>query len=123
MDVCSLKKGFYKMFEKFPPRLKRPKSNLTKIAEVIPTVKENLGIEKSLKINAIREIWPLVTSFQIAELSQPVYFDRGNNLVISVKGGVLATELSMQKSSILEKLKEATKNTGIRFKDIRFVNR
>lgn len=104
-------------------KLKRPKSNLVKIAEYLPIVKENLGLEKQLKINALREIWPLVTSFQIAEESQPVYFDKENNLVISVKNSTLATELSMQKITILKCLKEAIKNTDISFKDIRFVNR
>ena len=102
---------------------KRPKSNLTKISEVISAVKENLGLEKSLKIMALKEIWPLVTSFDIAKKSQPAYFDKENNLVISIQNATLATELSMQKTSIFERLKEATKNTGIRFKDIRFITR
>ena len=103
--------------------LKRKKSNLTKIGEVIPVVKENLGVEQSLKIKALKELWPLVTSFNIAKQSQPAYFDRENNLVISVKSGTLAVELSMQKTSIVEHLKQATKDTNITFKDIRFVNR
>ena len=102
---------------------KRSKSNLVKIGEVIPVVKEALGLEKSLKIMALKEIWPLVTSFEIAKHSQPAYFDKGNNVVISVKSGALAMELSMQKTSILAKLKEATKNTNITFKDLRFINR
>ena len=100
---------------------KRPKSNLIKIGDVISLVKENLGLEKSLKIMALKEIWPLVTSFEIAEHSQPLYFDKENNLVISTKSGALAMELSMQKNSILARLKEATKNTDITFKDVRFV--
>ena len=102
---------------------KRPKSNLTKIADVIPLVKENLGLDKQLKISAISEIWPLVTSLEIAENSQPAYFDKENNLVIRVKNGALAMELSMQKASILSKLKEAIKNTDITFRDVRFINR
>ena len=102
---------------------KHRKGNLTKIGDLIPTVKENLGIEKSLKITALKELWPLVTNFEIAKYSQPAYFDNEGNLVISTKSGVLATELSMQKISILKRLKEATKNTDIDFKDIRFVNR
>lgn len=102
---------------------KRPKSNLTKISEVISLVKENLGLDNQLKISALNEIWPLLTSFEIAKYSQVAYFDKENNLVISVNNGSLATELSMQKISLLAKLKEATKNTDIKFKDIRFVNR
>ena len=102
---------------------KRPKSSLIKIGDVLPIVKENLSLEKSLKITALKEIWPLITSFKIANSSQPAYFDKENNLVIAVKNGALATELSMQKISILQKLKEATKNTDINFKDVRFVNR
>ena len=103
---------------------KKPrKGDLTKIGELIPVVKENLGLEKSLKITALKELWPLVTNFEIAKQSQPAYFDNEGNLVISVKSGALATELSMQKITILAKLKEATKNTDIEFKDIRFVNR
>lgn len=103
--------------------LKRPKSNLIKISEIIPIVKGNLGIENQLKLSAIKEIWPLITSFKIAEKSYPAYFDKENNLVIAVKSGPLATELSFQKIILLNKLKEATKNTNITFKDIRFVNR
>ena len=102
---------------------KRPKSNLTKISELISVVKENLGLDNQLKISALNEIWPLLTSFEIAKYSQVAYFDKENNLVISVNNGSLATELSMQKISLLAKLKEATKNTDIKFKDIRFVNR
>lgn len=102
---------------------KRPKSNLTKIGDLIQIVKQNLGLDKQLKINALNEIWPLVTSFEIAKSSQPGYFDKENNLVISVKSSTLATELSMQKTSILSRLKEAIKNTDITFKDIRFINR
>ena len=102
---------------------KTRKGNLTKIGDVIPVVKENLGLEKSLKITALKELWPLVTGFEIAKHSQPAYFDNEGNLVISVKSGALAMELSMQKIIILSKLKEATKNTDIEFKDVRFVNR
>ena len=102
---------------------KRPKSNLTKVSEVIPLIKESLGLDKQIKISALKEIWPLVTSFEIAKLSQPGYFDKENNLVISVKSSTLATELTMQKISILARLKEITKNTDITFKDVRFVIR
>ncbi len=102
---------------------KNRKGNLTKIGELIPAVRENLGLEKSLKITALKELWPLITSFEIAKYSQPAYFDNEGNLVISAKSGALATELSMQKISILKRLKEATKNTDINFKDIRFMNR
>lgn len=105
------------------PQLKRPKSNLTKIGELIPIVKQSLGLDRQLKINALREIWPLVTSFDIAKNSQPAYFDKENNLVIRVKNGALATDLSMQKMPILERLRQATRNTDIAFKDIRFINR
>lgn len=102
---------------------KRAKGNLTKASEIIPLVKENLALDKSLNIMALREIWPLVTNFEIAKYSQPAYFDKDGNLVISVKSGALSVELSMQKMNIINKLKNATKNTEIRFKDIRFINR
>ena len=104
-------------------KLKNHKSNLTKISEVINTVKDNLGLDKQYKIMALKEIWPLVTSFKYAELSYPAYFDKDGNLVIAAKSGTLATELSMQKISIEKKLKEATKNTDITFKSIRFIHR
>ena len=102
---------------------KRLRSDLVKISELISAVKQNLGLDKQLKITALREIWPLVTSFQTAEKSSPAYFDKSGNLVISVKSSTLATELSMQKTSILARLKEAIKNTDISFKDLRFINR
>ena len=102
---------------------KTRKGNLTKIGEIIPMVRENLGLEKSLKITALKELWPLVTNFEIAKYSQPAYFDNEENLVIGVKSSTLATELSMQKISILARLKEATKNTDITFKDLRFINK
>ena len=105
------------------PDRKTRKGNLTKIGDLIPTVRENLGLEKSLKITALKELWPLITNFEIARYSQPAYFDNEGNIVIAVKSGALATELSMQKISILAKLKEATKNTDITFKDVRFINR
>lgn len=104
-------------------RPKRPKGTLTKIAEIIPIVKQNLGLDKQLKINALKELWPLITSFEIAENSFPSYFDKENNLVIAVKSSPLATELLMQKTYILKRLKEATKNTDITFRDLRFINR
>ena len=102
---------------------KTRKGNLTKIGDLIPVVKENLGLEKSLKITALKELWPLVTNFEIAKHSQPAYFDKDNNIVIAVTSTTLATDLSMQKITIVNKLKEAIKNTNIRFKDLRFVNR
>lgn len=102
---------------------KNRKGVLTKIGDLIPVVRENLGLEKSFKITALKELWPLITNFEIAKYSQPAYFDNEKNLVIAVKSGALATELSMQKISILERLKEAIKNTDIDFKDIRFINR
>lgn len=104
-------------------REKRVKSKLTKASEIIPLVKENLALDKSLNIMALREIWPLVTNFETAKYSQPAYFDKDGNLVISVRSGALSVELSMQKTKIIGKLKDATKNTEIRFKDIRFINR
>jgi len=103
--------------------LKRPKSNLTKLSNILDIVKENLGINKNLKITALREIWPLITSFEIAKNSQPAYFDKHGNLVINVKSSTLATDLSMQKTTLEARLKEATKNTDICFKQIRFVTR
>ena len=102
---------------------KEHKSLLTKASEIIPLVKENLGIEKSLKIQALQEIWPLITSFDLAKYSKPSYFDKENNLVISTKSSVIAAELSVQKIDILNKLKEATKNTDITFKGIRFISK
>ncbi len=98
----------------------RPKGELVKLEQLIPQVKENLGIENNLKISALNELWPLVTSFDIASNSKIAYFDKENNLVISVKSSTLATELSMQKTSILSRLKSAIRNTDINFKDIRF---
>ena len=111
------------MSEQSFTRQKRSKSNLTKISDVIEVVKKSVGVEKSLKIMALKEIWPLVTSFDIAKHSEPAYFDKETNLVISVKSSTFATELSMQKTAILAKLKEATKNTDITFKDVRFITR
>jgi len=102
-------------------RPKRPKGTLTKIAEIIPIVKQNLGLDKQLKINALKEVWPLITSFEIAENSFPSYFDKENNLVIAVKSSSLATELLMMKTDITKRLQEATKDTDIRFKNIRFL--
>lgn len=99
------------------------KPSLTKASEIIPAVKESLGIEQSLQIKALEEIWPLITSFEVAKYSKPSHFDRENNLVISIKSSALAAELSMQKITILEKLKEAVKNTDIRFQNIRFINK
>ncbi len=104
-------------------KLKRLSGNLTKISEIIPSVKENLGLEKSLKIQALSELWPLITSFEVAKNSTPEYFDKEDNLVISVNSPTLTTELSMQKISILSKLKKATKDTDIKFKDVRFINK
>lgn len=106
-----------------PKKIKRPKSNLLKIGDVISTVKENSGIKKSLKLMALKELWPLVTSFEIGEKSEPGYFDKENNLVIYVKSAPLANELTMQKTGILTRLKEATKNTDIVFEDVRFITR
>ena len=102
---------------------RRPKSNLTKIADFLDVIKENLGLNKNLKITALREIWPLITSFKIAKNSQPAYFDKHGNLVISVQSSTLATDLSMQKTTLETRLKEATKNTDITFKGIRFTHR
>lgn len=100
----------------------RPDGNLTKLGNLIPEIKESLGIENNLKIRALNDLWALVAGFEIAKHSNPAYFDKENNLVINVKSSTLSTELSMQKSTLLAKLKEATSNTDIRFKDIRFAN-
>lgn len=100
---------------------KRKKSNLIKASQVIDSVIKNLGIENNLKVNMIREIWPLITSFEIAKNSQPAYFDKDQKLVINVKNPSLATELSMQKTFILEKLLERAKELDIVLKDIRFI--
>ena len=104
-------------------KLKRIKSYLTKASDILPQVIENLGLENNLKVNAIKEIWPLVTSKTVAEKSFPAYFDRDMNLVVNVNNSVLTTELSMQKLKILQKIKEAIKTKNIVFKDIRFVTR
>lgn len=101
----------------------RKKSELTKVSEIISLVKDNLGLDNNLKIAALNELWPLVTSFEIAQKSRPAYFDKDQNLVITVTNSVMATELLMQKINIIQKLKEATKDTDINFKDIRFVVR
>lgn len=101
----------------------RPDGNLTKLGFVIPEVKENLGIENNLRIRALCDLWALVVGFEIAKHSTPAYFDKENNLVINVRSSTLTTELSMQKSTILTKLKAATSNTDIRFEDIRFKNK
>ena len=104
-------------------KLNRSKSNLTKIGDLISIIKESFGLEKSLNIMALKEIWPLITNFETAKYSQPDYFDKENNLVIAVKSGALATNLSMQKNTLVSKLREATKNTNITFKDVRFINK
>ena len=102
---------------------KRPNSKLTKVSDIIPSVKENLDLDKSLNIMAIKEIWPLVTSFEVSKYSQPAYFDKDENIVIAVKSSTLGIELSMKKTSIVQKLKVATRSTEIKFKDIRSVHK
>ncbi len=102
---------------------KKTQGKLTKASDILDSVKEILSLDKSLNIMAIKEIWPLVTTFETAKHSQPAYFDKDSNIVITVKSGTLGVELSMQKTSILQRLKEATKSTGIEFKDIRFVHK
>ena len=52
---------------------KNRKGVLTKIGDLIPVVRENLGLEKSFKITALKELWPLITNFEIAKYSQQVY--------------------------------------------------
>jgi predicted nucleic acid-binding Zn ribbon protein len=102
------------------PYVKRSKSDLQKVSNLLSIVKNNLGVDDTIKIMELREIWTKTVDLLIAKSSQPAYFDRGEILVINVFNSSLATELSMQKSSILAKLKEATKNTNISFRDIRF---
>lgn len=107
------KKKFYKP--------NRPSSNLTKMEKILDNVKVSLKLDDNKSLNQLREIWPLITSFKIAEKSSPAYFDRENNLVIRTKNSIVSTELSMDKNTLLEKLKTATKDSGISFNDLRFV--
>ncbi len=101
----------------------RPKGDLIKLEDLLSTVKQNLGLENNLKIKALCEIWPLVTSFEMAKHSNPAYFDKEGNLVIHTKSSIVSSELSMRKLDILGKLREAIRNTDIRFNDIRFMHR
>jgi len=96
-------------------------AGLTKVSDILPQVIENLGIDENIKLETLRSIWHKVTDEKIAKYSQPAYFDKDGNLVISVTNSPLATELSMQNTRILQKLKEATKELDINFKSIRFI--
>ena len=96
-------------------------AGLTKVSDILPQVIENLGIDENIKLETLSSIWHKVTDEKIAKYSQPAYFDKDGNLVISVTNSPLATELSMQNTRILQKLKEATKELDINFKSIRFI--
>ncbi|MBI1858919.1 MAG: DUF721 domain-containing protein [Candidatus Melainabacteria bacterium] len=93
----------------------------TKVSDILPQVIENLGIDENIKLETLRSMWHKITDEKVAKYSQPAYFDKDGNLVISVTNSPLATELSMQHTRILQKLKEATKDLDINFKNIRFI--
>lgn len=97
------------------------KSGLTKASEILPLVIKNLGIEENVKLKMLKEVWSNINENKIAKNSTPGYIDKENNLVVYVSNAVLSTELSMQKITLLKKLKDNSKNIELEFKDIRFV--
>ena len=98
----------------------RPKSNLTKLGNILEEVKQNLGLEEQVKLQMLREIWIEIVRGEISKNSYPGYFDREKNLIVIVKNSVLATELSMTKQELLLVLKDKANTKNIYFKDLRF---
>lgn len=99
----------------------RENGNPIKVSELLLDIKESLGLNDKLKIEKLKELWPLVTSIEIAKKSSPQYFDKSNNLVIVTSSSTIGTELSMQKIYIVKRLKDYISNSDISFNDLRFV--
>jgi predicted nucleic acid-binding Zn ribbon protein len=99
-----------------PARAARTKG--TSLAELLPGVVAQMGLEQRVQQQMILEVWPKVVGPAIAKHAQPTQLHRGV-LTISVANSVWLYELSRNhKETILEKLTQRLNPSPI--KEIQF---
>lgn len=88
------------------------------IQEIIGSSLKRVGLDSIVTLAQLQKQWPHLLGPMIAANSSPLRI-RGDQLIVWVSSSSWATELSLMKVGILEKI--ASTAQGSPFKDLRFV--
>ena len=88
--------------------------------EIISDMLENKDIKKALTRNNLYKFWSNAAGEKFAKKSKPYSMMGGGVMVVACENAIVAQELTLRKTQILEKLKPFTKSLKINVKDLKF---
>ncbi len=99
---------------------RRSRAALTSLSSILSKVIGRFGLEHRMKEHAFMSMWTEIVDHPFKDLSRPLFLDSEGNLVVAVRDGAVAQELSFHRGVLLKKLAPfahavSLKLTGIRF--------
>ncbi len=96
------------------------KAKFTNVGRVLDDVVRGLGLDRRMKEQALRQMWPTLVGEPFHDKTRVLFIDSEGNLVVSVRDGSTAQELTFAKRSVLTKIRPAVKALGLSIKGMRF---
>jgi hypothetical protein len=98
---------------------RRNKSKFTNVGRVLDDVVRGLGLDKRIKEQALRQIWPTLIGEPFQGKTRVLFIDSEGNLVVSARDGSTAQELTFAKRELLAKMRPPAKALGLNLKGLR----
>ncbi len=99
---------------------RRSRASLTSVSSVLSKVIGRFGLEQRMKEHAFMSMWTEIVDQPFKELSRPLFIDSEGNLVVAVRDGAVAQELSFQRGRLLKRLSPFAKAVSLKLSGIRF---
>jgi len=89
------------------------------VGRVLDDVVRGLGLDKRIKEQALRQIWPTLAGEPFQGKTRVLFIDSDGNLVVSARDGSTAQELTFAKRELLAKMRPPAKALGLNLRGLR----
>lgn len=90
------------------------------IDDLLVQMAEDKELKKAITRNNLYKFWSKAAGEKFAKISKPYSMLKGSVMVIACKSSVVAQELMLRKTQILEKLKPYTESLKMNVSDLKF---
>lgn len=90
------------------------------IDDIISELAQDKEIKRAITRSNLYKFWKNVAGDKFAQNSKPYSMLKGNIMVIACKTPIVAQELLLQKSQLIEKMQPYLKSLRIKIRDLKF---
>jgi hypothetical protein len=95
-------------------------TNFQNIDEIIEGMMKNAAIKKAMTRANLYKFWKIAAGEKFAKNSKPYSMLKGSVMVIACRSSIVAQELMLRKTQILDRLKPYTESLRIKVADLKF---